>query len=181
MYSLMFPLPLYLIEMRFSKSVLVSDFSLLENLFLIPYRNSLVVFIVLDIVPLNAYGMAFLMIIKHMRFDFSHLSISLFSSEELSSVRCAGEETLNARSRSMTPRTIWRFSCHVLKFVPFSIGIELMLALMLETELVVESKNNKQAKQTHIRLKTKINSNKGKPHLKISDTLLIFYLWIKKY
>ena len=50
---------------------------------------------------------------------------------------------------------------------------------MLEVELVAESENNKQAKQTHIRLKTKINSNKGKPHLKISDTLLIFYLWLK--
>ena len=54
----------------------------------------------------------------------------------------------------MTPRTIWRFSYHVLKFVSFSIGIELMLAVMLEAELVAESKNNKQAKQTHIRCKT---------------------------
>ena len=54
----------------------------------------------------------------------------------------------------MTPRTIWRFSCHVFKFVPFSIGIELMLAVMLEAELVAESENNKQAKQTHIRCKT---------------------------
>ena len=79
----------------------------------------------------------------------------------------------------MASRTIWRFSCHVLKFVPFSIGIELMLALTLEAKLVAESENNKQAKQTHVRLKTKLNSNKGKPHLKISDTLLIFYLWIK--
>ena len=154
MYSLMFPLPLYLIEMRFAKSVLVSDFSFLANLFLISSRNSLAVFIVYDIVPLNTSGMAFLWIIKHMRFDFSHLSISLFLSEELSTVRGAGEETLNARSRSMTPRTIWRFSCHVMKFVPFSIGIELMLAVMLEAELVAESENNKQAKQTHIRCKT---------------------------
>ena len=80
----------------------------------------------------------------------------------------------------MTPRTMWRLSCHILKFVPFSIEIELMLVVMLEAELVAESKNNKQAKQTHIRCKTeKKNSNKGKPHLKISDTLLIFYLWIK--
>ena len=79
----------------------------------------------------------------------------------------------------MTPRTTWMFSCHVLKFLPFSIRMELMLALMLEAELVAESDNNKQVKQTHIRLITKINSNKGKPHLKISDTLLIFYLWIK--
>ena len=69
-------------------------------------------------------------------------------------VRGAGEETLNVRSRSMTPRTMWRFSCHVLKFVPFSIGIELMLTVMLEAELVAESENNKQAKQTHIRCKT---------------------------
>ena len=79
----------------------------------------------------------------------------------------------------MTSRTIWRFSCHVLKFVLFNIGIELMLVVMLEAELVAKSKNNKQAKQTHIRLKTRINSNKGKPHLKISDALLMFYLWIK--
>ena len=54
----------------------------------------------------------------------------------------------------MTPRTMWRFLCHVLKFVPFSIGIELKLAVMLEAELVAESENNKQAKQTHIRCKT---------------------------
>ena len=81
----------------------------------------------------------------------------------------------------MTPRTIWRFSCHVLKFVPFSIGIELMLTLMLEAELVAESENNKPAKQTHIRCKTeKKNSNKGKPHLKISDTINILSL-DKKY
>ena len=80
----------------------------------------------------------------------------------------------------MTPRTIWRFSCHVLKFVPFIIGIELMLALMLEVELVAESEINKQEKKTHIRCRTeKIISNNGKLHLKISDTLLIFYLWIK--
>ena len=64
--------------------------------------------------------------------------------------------------------------------MPFSIGIELMLALMLEVELVAESENNKQGKQTHIRLKTKINSNKGKPHLKISDTINILSL-DKKY
>ena len=76
----------------------------------------------------------------------------------------------------MTPRTIWRFSCHVLKFVPFSIGIELMLIVMLEVKLVAESKNNKQAKQTQIRLKTKINSNKGKPHLKIGHSINILSL-----
>ena len=57
MYSLMFPLPLYLIEMRFAKSILVLDFSFLTNLFLISSRNSLAVFIVSDIVPLNASGM----------------------------------------------------------------------------------------------------------------------------
>ena len=56
MYSLMFPLPLYLIEMRFAKSVLVSDFSFLANLLLISSMNYLVVFIVSDIVPLNASG-----------------------------------------------------------------------------------------------------------------------------
>ena len=64
--------------------------------------------------------------------------------------------------------------------MPFSIGMELMLGLKLEAELVAESDNNKQVKQTHIRLKTKINSNKGKPHLKISDTLNILSL-DKKY
>ena len=53
MYSLMFPVPLYFIEIRFSKSVLVSDFSFLANLFLISSMNSLVVFIVSDIMPLN--------------------------------------------------------------------------------------------------------------------------------
>ncbi|EXB44572.1 hypothetical protein L484_001289 [Morus notabilis] len=70
--------------------------------------------------------MAFFMIIIHMQFDFSHLSISLFSSEVLLSVRGGDESTLNVRSRSMTPRNINMFS---LKLEQFSIRIELMLAI----------------------------------------------------
>ena len=53
-----------------------------------------------------------------------------------------------------------------------------MLAVILAVN-ITESDNNKQTKQAQISLKTKINSNKGKPHLKISDTLLTFYLWTK--
>ena len=40
----------------------------------------------------------------------------------------------------MTSRTIITFSCHDLKFVPLSIGMELTLAVMLEAELVIEQR-----------------------------------------
>jgi len=43
----------------------------------------------------------------------------------------------------MTPRTIKRFSCHDLKLEPFSIGIELMLAVILAGLEIVESENRK--------------------------------------
>jgi hypothetical protein len=131
-------------------------------------------------VPLNASGMALFMIIIHMRFDFSHLSISLFSSEVLSSLRGGGESVLNARSRSITPRTIKRLSFQDLKLEPLSIGIELILAVIL-AGLIAEKRTTtiETSSQTKLILREKINSNKGKTHLKISGTPLIFYLWIK--
>ena len=70
------------------------------------------------------------------------------------------------------------FSCYDLKLKAFNVGMKLMLAVILAVN-ITESDNNKQTKQAQISLKTKINSNKGKPHLKISDTLLTFYLWTK--
>jgi hypothetical protein len=131
-------------------------------------------------VPLNASGMALFMIIIHMRFYFSHLSISLFSSEVLSSLRGGGESVLNARSRSITPRTIKRLSFQDLKLEPLSIGIELILAVIL-AGLIAEKRTTtiETSSQTKLILRAKINSNKGKTHLKISGTPLIFYLWIK--
>lgn len=137
-YSLMFPLPLYLMEIRLAKSVLVSAFSIVANLFSMSSRNPLAVVMSSDIVPVNAYGMAFFMIIILMRFDLSHLSMSRFASAELVSVKGARQGTLNARSISMTPRTIMTFFCHDLKLVPLSIGIELMLEMMFGAELVTE-------------------------------------------
>jgi hypothetical protein len=124
--------------------------------------------------------MALFMIIIHMRFDFSHLSISLFSSEVLSSLRGGGESVLNARSRSITPRTIKRLSFQDLKLEPLSIGIELILAVIL-AGLIAEKRTTtiETSSQTKLILRAKINSNKGKTHLKISGTPLIFYLWIK--
>ena len=75
-----------------------------------------------------------------MRFDFSHLSISFLSLGVLLFVRYGGESILNAKLRSMTTRTIKRFSYHDLKLDSFSIGIELMLTVIL----VVEKLNRKQ-------------------------------------
>ena len=46
----------------------------------------------------------------------------------------------------MTPRTIMTFSCHELKFVPLSIGIELMLAEILEAELTTKQRTKQQNK-----------------------------------
>jgi len=73
----------------------------------------------------------------------------------------------------MTPRTILRFSCHDLKLEPFNIGIELMVTVILVGVISEQRTTNKQTKQAHISLKTKINSNKGKSHLKIPSTPLI--------
>ena len=75
-----------------------------------------------------------------MRFDFSHLSISFLSSRVLLFIRRGGESILNAKLRSMTTRTIKRFSYHDLKLDSFSIGIELMLTVIL----VVEKLNREQ-------------------------------------
>ena len=63
------------------------------------------------------------MIIIHMQFDFSHLSLSFFSSKVLSSIRGEREAILNARLRSITPRTIKRLSFQDLKLESVIIGI----------------------------------------------------------
>ena len=79
----------------------------------------------------------------------------------------------------MTAKTIERFSCNDLKLEPFNIGIEFILIVVILAVDITELENNNQTKQAHIILKTKLNSNKGKPHLKIPDTPLIFYFWTK--
>ena len=76
----------------------------------------------------------------------------------------------------MTARAIKRFSYHDLKLELFNIRIKLMLAVILAADIIDQRTTNKQTKQAHISLKTKINSNKGKSHLKIPDTPLIFHL-----
>ena len=115
-----------------------------------------------------------------MRFDFSHLSISLFPSKVLSSTRSEGDSVLNTRSRSITPRTIKRLSFQDLKLEPLNIEIELILTVILAT-LIVEKRTTivetSSRKKTY--LKSKNNSNKGKTHFKISGIPLIVYLWIK--
>ena len=107
----MFPFPLYFNEIRFAKSVLVSAFSFLVNLFSISSGKPLAVVTFsnvvhlmirktwkggtfLDIVPLKASEILHFMIIRLMRFERSHLSMSLLSSEELLSVRSAGRQPL---------------------------------------------------------------------------------------
>ena len=92
-----------------------------------------------------------------MRFDFFYLLKFFLLSEVLLSIKSVKESILNTKSESMIASTIKIFSCHDLKLESFSIGIELMLAVILAT------KSNKQIKQAHTSLKIKINSNKGKP------------------
>ena len=46
----------------------------------------------------------------------------------------------------MTLRKFMTFSCHDLKFVSLSIGIELMLAVILEVELAIEQRIKQQNK-----------------------------------
>lgn len=106
MYFLILPLLLYFIEIRLVKSVLILAFLILAELFSILARNFLTLVILLIIMPLNASEVTFFMIIKHMQFDLSHLSISLFSLVVVLSIRDEGESILNIRLRSMTPRTI---------------------------------------------------------------------------
>ena len=81
----------------------------------------------------------------------------------------------------MTPRTIKTFSCHALKLVPLSIGIEFMLAEIFAAEFET-GQRTKQTKQTnshkHHIMQT-INSNNGRAHHKIPSTILIFSLWTK--
>ena len=141
MYSRMFPLPLYFIEIKLCKSVLVSALSFFTKRFSISVRNSLALVILSDTAPLNASGMPRLMIIRLMRFERSHFSKFLLSSGELASVREAGCSIRSARSKSMQPRTISMFSFQSLKLVPLSTGIELILADIVETLAVKRTKN----------------------------------------
>ena len=47
-----------------------------------------------------------------------------------------GESTLNAMLRSMIARTIERFACHDLELEPFSIEIELVLAIIVVVDVI---------------------------------------------
>ena len=75
----------------------------------------------------------------------------------------------------MTLKTIMMFSCNDLKLVPFIIGIEFMLVVILETELTAEWEKNK-TKSLKFHIILQINSNNGKFHHKIPSTTLTFSL-----
>jgi hypothetical protein len=105
-----------------------------------------------------------------MRFDLSHLFISSFCSEVLSAVIGGGESALNARSKSITPRTIMTLSFQDLKFEPLSKGIEFMLAVMFAGSVIAELRttNKQNMLKLILKIKVMINSNIGKSHYKIS-------------
>ena len=89
---------------------------------------------------LNINWIKHFMIIRHIRLDRSHFSI--FISLEVFGVEM-GRSVLNAKSKSIQPRTISTASFQTLKFVPFSIGIEFTWAVTFAalTILTKERKN----------------------------------------
>ena len=121
-YSLIFPFPLYLIEIKLARSILISTLSFLVKRFSIYSRNSLAVVTFSDTVPLKASRISRFMTIRLMRFERFLLSMSRFSSVKLLSVRSAGHSIFTARSRSMHPKTIITFYFQSFKLVPSSMG-----------------------------------------------------------
>lgn len=67
---------------------------------------------------------------------------------ELLSVRAVGCSILGTRSRSIQPRTIIAFSFKSLKLVSFSIGMELMLADMVEADVLAEQRTKNILRRT---------------------------------
>ena len=124
MYSLVFPLPSYLIEVKEVKRLFVSSFSFLAKYFLILTRN-LLAFSLSIIKPRKGSEMKCLMIIRHMQFDCSHFWILVVFVRSLVEV---GLSILNARSKSIHLRSISRLFFQILKFDPFNLGIELGLS-----------------------------------------------------
>jgi len=124
--SIMFPFPLYFMEIKCCNNVLVSTLSLFVKHFSSSSRKSLTLMIPLDTTPLTTSRMPLLMIIRLMLFQRSHFSKCLRSSKEIVSL-ILGCSNVNARSRSMQPKTIWMLSFHSLKLLPFNTGIELKL------------------------------------------------------
>ena len=121
-FSYPYPCPYISLKLGLSRAYQFQPFSFLTKLCSIYTRKSLAIVVFSDIEPLNAFRMAFFMIMMHMSFDLFHLSISFLSSRILLSVRGERESTLNVKSISMTTRTIKRFSCYDLKLELFSIG-----------------------------------------------------------
>ncbi|KAK0582250.1 hypothetical protein LWI29_023405 [Acer saccharum] len=90
MYSLMFPLPLYFIEIKFCKSVLVSALSFFIKHFSVSARNSLALIIFSDTTPLNASRVPRFMIIRLMRFERSTSQSSSCHQKNLHPTRVEG-------------------------------------------------------------------------------------------
>lgn len=67
---------------------------------------------------------------------------------ELLSARAVGCSILGTRSRSIQPRTIIAFSFKSLKLVSFSIGMELMLADMVEADVLAEQRTKNILRRT---------------------------------
>lgn len=98
-----------------------------DKLFLDFLKKPLAVVTLSDIVPLKVFGIPHLMIIRLIRFKWSHLSNVSFSSVELLSIGGVGYSILSARSKSKHSRTTMTFSFQSLKLFLFNIEIELTL------------------------------------------------------
>ena len=81
-YSRIFPLPLFFIEMRFASNVLVLALSFFKKRFCIYSRNSVAIFMLSETVPLMDSGIPRFMIIRLSRLERSHLSKCRISSVE---------------------------------------------------------------------------------------------------
>ena len=85
--SLIFPLPLYFIEIELGKSVLVFILSFFAKCFSISARKSSAKVILSDTEPQKTSRMLRFMIIRLMRLERSYFLKFFLSSEELSAVR----------------------------------------------------------------------------------------------
>ena len=139
MYSLMFPLSLYCIEISLDKMVLVSTFSDPMNQSIIWLRK-LLAFSSSGITTLIVSRIECFMIIRLMRLERFHFSKLALCFAVLSLVRSGGHSVRTAWSRSIHPSKIIICSFQFPKLVPLSTRMLFMLADIMEALIVYKIK-----------------------------------------
>ena len=166
MYSLMFPLPLYLIETSLLKRLLAFVFSFLANNCWTSSRNFFSIAIFSNRVPKCFRNRAFH---NHYTHSIGSLPFLYFS---LISIFFSSNGFVLPKSyvQIHTTKDISTLSFQTLKFVPFSIGMLLNWAETLAAEAEAT---------TTVSIKNIISKNNGKIHTEIPRTALILNLWIE--